>query len=487
MNQIGFKNFRKFKELAPIDLAPVTIFVGENNAGKSTVVKAILSLLDFLNTRVNAIEDKSWVNIKFYFNNSYYTHLGTFDRAHNNKTSTNDPITFILTTGNRRYEIDVKKSSSSESDVYGDVSRIKVTFLPLNIDITFLTEGHKNEMKITFHTQSYPGFVNDVKRTSLSDRSLKNYFRGLTKDIIIDSYYNTDINFIAVNIVDALMMSFNGCISDTYDLLNPKKVEKSPHAFYNLPKETIDFLLKRKSILAKINSIERNFDVEYIYAHAVTQTVLYSAKDTNDYHVKTVHEFANKQIEKGSILHSKIEEWMQEFNIGQDYDIKSIGGEAHIVKIQNFDNEWVNLSDKGMGSIQLMILFFRVATKIAESDSVFNKRKYSNTLLIIEEPEQNLHPLLQSKLADFFERINKDYGFYFIVETHSEYLIRKTQVIINKENKNSSNYTNPFKVVYFPGDDKAPYDMLYRKDGKFSNEFGAGFFDEAANLAFEIF
>ena len=89
MNQIGFKNFRKFKELAPIDLAPVTIFVGENNAGKSTVVKAILSLLDFLNTRVNAIEDKSWVNIKFYFNNSYYTHLGTFDRAHNNKTSTN--------------------------------------------------------------------------------------------------------------------------------------------------------------------------------------------------------------------------------------------------------------------------------------------------------------------------------------------------------------------------------------------------------------
>jgi hypothetical protein len=66
-------------------------------------------------------------------------------------------------------------------------------------------------------------------------------------------------------------------------------------------------------------------------------------------------------------------------------------------------------------------------------------------------------------------------------------LIRKTQVIINKENKNSSNYTNPFKVVYFPGDDKAPYDMLYRKDGKFSNEFGAGFFDEAANLAFEIF
>jgi len=487
MNQIGFKNFRKFKELAPINLAPVTIFVGENNAGKSTVVKAILSLLDFLNTRVNALEDKSWVNIKFYFNNTYYTHIGTFDRAHNNKAPINDPISFILTTGNRRYEIDVKKSMSSESDVYGDVSRISVTFMPLNIDITFFTEGHKNELRITFHSQPYPDFVNDVKRTNLSDRSIKNYFRGLSNDIIIDSYYNTDLHYIAVNIVDALLMSFKNCLLDTYDLLNPKKTEKSPHAFYNLPKETIDFLLKRKSVLGKINAIERNVDVEYIYAHAVTQTILFSAKDTNDYHVKTVHEFANKQIEKGSVLHLKIKEWMKEFNIGLDYDITSIGGEAHIVKILNFDNEWVNLSDKGMGSIQLMILFFRVATKIADSDSIFNKKRYSNTLLIIEEPEQNLHPMLQSKLAVFFERINKDYGFYFIVETHSEYLIRKTQVIVSEKNKNSLNYINPFKVVYFPGDDKAPYEMIYREDGKFENEFGTGFFDEAANLAFEIF
>ena len=49
MKQIGFINFRKFKEFPPMDLAPITIFVGENNAGKSTVVKGILALSDFLN------------------------------------------------------------------------------------------------------------------------------------------------------------------------------------------------------------------------------------------------------------------------------------------------------------------------------------------------------------------------------------------------------------------------------------------------------
>ena len=44
----------------------------------------------------------------------------------------------------------------------------------------------------------------------------------------------------------------------------------------------------------------------------------------------------------------------------------------------------------------------------------------------------------------------------------------------------------PAAVYYFLKEGR-PYDMGLRKDGKFSNEFGAGFFDEAANLAFELF
>ena len=50
MEQIGFANFRKFANFPPLDLAPITILVGENNAGKSTVVKGILALSDFLNS-----------------------------------------------------------------------------------------------------------------------------------------------------------------------------------------------------------------------------------------------------------------------------------------------------------------------------------------------------------------------------------------------------------------------------------------------------
>ena len=103
MRQIGFKNFRRFENFPALDLAPITIFVGENNAGKSTVVKGILALSDFMNSGYNNDLDyrfdrddrseeeyKTFIketlkNIKFYFNSSYLAHIGTFKRSLLNK------------------------------------------------------------------------------------------------------------------------------------------------------------------------------------------------------------------------------------------------------------------------------------------------------------------------------------------------------------------------------------------------------------------
>ena len=55
MKAIGFRNFRKFENFPVIDMGDITIFVGGNNSGKSTTVKAIISVLTFLrNARFNA-------------------------------------------------------------------------------------------------------------------------------------------------------------------------------------------------------------------------------------------------------------------------------------------------------------------------------------------------------------------------------------------------------------------------------------------------
>lgn len=489
MDQIGFKNFRKFQELPPLDLNPVTIFVGENNAGKSTVVKALLATLDFLKTRVSAIENDSWMNINFYFNKSYYTHIGTFERAHYNKAAEGEPITFIISASGRRYEIDVERSDS-EADVFGRVSRIKVTLLPFNIDLSFsLRSDHT--INVVFHAKPFPGYNLKEVASGYPSNYLEKYFKGLTNDIEMEMTLATGVKFTSEYVVDALIQSFLIRLRSTIESLSSNKNAQSYLSVFGHSDEVEEFLRKKKTFFkGKYFSVNKQSDinVEYIYAHAVTQTILFSAKDTNDYHVKTIHEYANLQVGEGSPAHDFILKWMQAFKIGQDYKITSVGGEAHLVKLQNFDGEWVNLADKGMGSIQLMILLFRVATKMAEAGIGFGT-KAVDFLLIIEEPEQNLHPMLQSKLADLFYELNREYGFRFIIETHSEYLIRRSQVIVAKErygNEVDLRKNSPFKVIYFPGEGKLPYDMLYRPDGKFSNEFGTGFFDEASNLIFDI-
>jgi predicted ATPase len=117
--------------------------------------------------------------------------------------------------------------------------------------------------------------------------------------------------------------------------------------------------------------------------------------------------------------------------------------------------------------------------------------QHEHKLLVIEEPEQNLHPNYQSLLADLFYNI-QDLGVRMIIETHSEYLIRRSQVIVahlaaeNGYNQKELDDNNPFKVVYFP-ESGQPYDMHYKTNGDFEHLFGEGFFDAAAKNRVELY
>ena len=190
---------------------------------------------------------------------------------------------------------------------------------------------------------------------------------------------------------------------------------------------------------------------------------------------------------------------MKQFEIGTSFDITSIDGEAYQVRITDADGSFVPLADKGMGSIQMMILLLRLATimrrnkktnaEIGEVNLFDDQTLSLPTTVIIEEPEQNLHPKMQSLLADLFSYLTSEANLRFLIETHSEYLIRKSQVIVAEQkfiNEEDLKKNNLFKVYYLPTDDNQPYELLYRTDGCFENDFGEGFFDEAEKLAFQV-
>ena len=108
---------------------------------------------------------------------------------------------------------------------------------------------------------------------------------------------------------------------------------------------------------------------------------------------------------------------------------------------------------------------------------------------IIEEPEANLHPLLQSKLADFFILTLKYFPHIrLVVETHSEYLIRRLQILAAQK----AIENNKIIIHYFNSDENvSSYEPKVKKieidsSGQLTDTFGPGFFDEATNLKYEL-
>lgn len=132
-----------------------------------------------------------------------------------------------------------------------------------------------------------------------------------------------------------------------------------------------------------------------------------------------------------------------------------------------------NLFNCGTGAHKIISLLISIFT---------NKDKGS--FFIIEEPEVNLHPAFQSYLADILVDANKNFNCSFIVETHSEYIIRRLRLLIVKRLISNENCI----INYFQSQngktEVKPIEFTFK--GQLTDNFGTGFFDEASNLSIEL-
>ena len=117
-------------------------------------------------------------------------------------------------------------------------------------------------------------------------------------------------------------------------------------------------------------------------------------------------------------LFEETAQWLKAMDLADGLSVRSLGGSARYELRIHTQGEAVNIKDVGVGVSQVVPVI--VAALFAESGHI----------VIVEEPESHLHPLAQSQLAELFAHVSREKGVQFIVETHSEHLFRRMQTLM---------------------------------------------------------
>lgn len=534
----GFDNFRKFVHLDPQKLGGVTFLVGENNSGKSTFTKGILLLSYFLDrgNNIDRVEDNSAdlkpVNFKDELLRNIY--IDSFYQALCSH-STSGEITLdcrlndyeirasICIPGALRNTQDYKNKkgqliqdgydenlielSDWTPEVYSKIRHDNPEFYKKELD---KSEARFNKIEIADYKRGILFCVHDELKTVNIAEIDKDLSRQIdTINALLERFNSESIEYSTLLAQKVTLRK---------SLFEKAEINQSPYRYSLDRPHMIDWLIwsEKKLLMNRgknttdskrqqledimgpkihcsnpklINNAEQSykqlkstlesFKLEYLYTHSVHQLSSYRNDPLNqgNYVDQTISQFWKlKDVPKKYDNAKKfVRKWMNRFSIGEDFKIFPEEGTNNL-KAEIMDNDiWQDLSTKGIGAIQLFLLILRIGIIISENNCGY-------TTIIVEEPEQNLHPALQSRLTDFFYEINKEYGCQFIVETHSEYMVRKSQVIVAQEFSTERKVAkNPFRVLYFPKEG-SPYKMSYTKDGDFREEFGTGFYDSASEL-----
>jgi len=162
--------------------------------------------------------------------------------------------------------------------------------------------------------------------------------------------------------------------------------------------------------------------------------------------------------------------YLRLFKIGSELDFRSLEDLNRFI-LKPYDRRAkgiLGFKDLGFGSQQLLTLILNITVRLGDG-----KTKW----IMIEEPESNLHPDAQLDLIDMLVDYQKTFGIKFILETHSEYVIRYYQKLVAKGNIQSTDINVNFFEVK-----GVVEEVTFRDDGVLSKNIGENFYNVGSRL-----
>lgn len=486
--RISAENFRLFPKLQNIPIRDVTYIVGENNSGKSSVIKALLLIIN--NLSYNRYKDSSGRIFCIEVCEGVGMHLGEFGDMLNDRIK--DEFSISIALNNFRYGFVLKKSTNSK------LIKVKSAFVQINInnDQIILNREYIGENIFTYSIKSGDHIIVKSKMISTDD---ERYGTLLDFDVSKNTFLkeNASVHYGILSFSNEII----NCIKENHyyqdvDIQKIRISDEEKQLLFSLQ----DYINDVQDTLVRVINIKTVF----ISTHLQEGSCLVYSK-ANDFFSQTIDKYYT-YVNENQGINGLICDWLKYFKIGSTFRISLEKGDFYNITIDGR-----NVQCFGTGTRQLFILFLRLGIMLNAKYinvpylSLVDKNTYSNNrlpelnksflvnrdinnLIIIEEPEQNLHPRLQYILAEFFDYIVRNLECKILVETHSENLIWATRDIalrfaIDNGISNNERMSKECPIVVNSFGINGINAMRYKPNGNFIDKFPEGFLHVHTQLA----
>jgi len=413
---VNINNLGPIKKETSIEVKPLTVFVGPNNAGKTwtaytlsalfgsrswsdyinsylsneirgiypSLDNAIIQLLDFGSAKINLID--------FYneFGEYYFNDLGRLEK---------EWIQDFLGSSNANFkdmEISVNLKESNDQIVQNITSYgLKASFF-ISKDgkalLNLLKE--KNNPDISFYTSNSDisdnssadvDFKKRVPKRAIEDIIISNVFRIISRSVYFNIYFFPSERIAFTDLIQLFMRP------SKIDNMRSNKMEKDSEIGTNIDEERNVSLIISDPIFGLISLLDRTM---HEGSYSKRQREIKENRNVETY--LQLAEILQKEILQGIVDYSDPEP-----NPARELLFKPLDPKGISVDIP--------VASSMVKELSPLVLYLRYLA---------DKRN----LLVIDEPEMNLHPEAQAKLIEFIVMLVNS-GIQVIITTHSPYIV----------------------------------------------------------------
>lgn len=436
---IRWRNFRGFVDSGWLDVRPITIFIGSNNSGKTSLLVPLLLLKQTLTSPESSLGLLTRGELADVGGYREFVHGHDESRA----------VSFGL-----RFD-DLPEWSPRSTKLKAPRSA-EFTFTPgsgprdilLQRYALFPAQGPRlvRRERLSSGGYSLPGFS---KRPGRPWRDADAITGAIRRDLP-KHFLFTDEAVLKATLTQALTRAGTAeAGADEVDVSLPERAVDYVAYVGAVARATVN-LLAASTYIGPLRESPRRF---------------YPISGDTPPNVGVRGEFAPELLfrAQSTSAATEVAELLKLFVESARFDFSRFEDKAFSLLLRRSGSPTVNIADTGFGISQILPLLVQAAAK-------------ESGILLTEQPEIHLNPRLQATLADLFVRLAHD-GHSVIAETHSEHLIMRLRRLV------AEGFPADQVRLYFVGRERGvstvqrvPIDSDGHIDPK---RWPAGFFEEA--------